>query len=75
MRRWCSTVVHSNAMCGFEKVASSILHQCKCGPGPSESERKSRVSGARFQSAFVRVLCSRSECQGQFLVRPIPRGV
>ena len=32
MRRWCSTVVHSIAMCGFEKVALSILHQCKCGP-------------------------------------------
>ena len=62
MRRWCSTVVHSIAMCGFEKVASSILHQCKCGPGPSERERKSRerrccVSNSPHSSVFcARVL-------------------
>ena len=58
MRRWCSTVVHSIAMCGFEKVASSILHQCKCGPGPSESERKERRAFlVRIRPCFVLAFC------------------
>ena len=74
MRRWCSTVVHSIAMCGFEKVASSISTNANVDPDRPKASRKSRERRA-FLSAFVRVLCSRSECQGQFLVRPIPRGV
>ena len=73
MRRWCSTVVHSNAMCGFEKVASSILHQCKCGPGPSESERKSRERCAFLPHSSV--FCARVLNVKVSLVRPIPRGV